>query len=204
MALSDLSFKLYNDSALTIPFGGVLSVTHQTDLSDNPADFILYFGSVTSGRQLQSNVDPGVASITLTPTDILPSWLASADYAVDEAAEPIIENGYRYVVTVAGTSGSTEPVWPTTIGQTVTDGGVEWRTASATHEPTEVKLALSVGGLDSALPGAAMEIGQTITTGSTNAVPIHIRITNSVNTVSDNSNQPEIGLFISEVIETAV
>jgi hypothetical protein len=35
-------------------------------------------------------------------------------------------NGRAYKATVAGTTGTTEPVWPTTVGQTVVDGTVTW------------------------------------------------------------------------------
>jgi hypothetical protein len=55
-----------------------------------------------------------------------PAWEASTAYTVDAVHEPTTANGYRYAVTVAGTSSASEPTWPTTIGDTVTDGGVTW------------------------------------------------------------------------------
>lgn len=39
---------------------------------------------------------------------------------------PVTENGFRYECVVAGVSGAEEPTWPTTIGDTVDDGGVTW------------------------------------------------------------------------------
>jgi prepilin-type N-terminal cleavage/methylation domain-containing protein len=35
-------------------------------------------------------------------------------------------NGYQYICTTGGTSGSTEPAWPTMVSATVADGGVIW------------------------------------------------------------------------------
>lgn len=70
-----------------------------------------------------------------TSTDAIladPVWTASTAYSVDDVAEPVTRNGYRYRVTVAGTSGSTQPTWPTTIGNTVTDGTVTWKCVSKT------------------------------------------------------------------------
>lgn len=53
------------------------------------------------------------------------SWVASTAYAVDDLVQPTTPNGHFYKCTVAGTSGSSEPTWPTD-GTTVTDGGVTW------------------------------------------------------------------------------
>jgi len=55
-----------------------------------------------------------------------PTWQASTDYAVGDKVVPTSDNTYYYECTVAGTSGSSEPTWPTTVGDTVTDGSVTW------------------------------------------------------------------------------
>lgn len=60
------------------------------------------------------------------------AWSASTAIAIDEAREPAARNGYRYRATVGGTTGSSAPTWPTTIGNTVTDGGVTWKCVSKT------------------------------------------------------------------------
>lgn len=39
---------------------------------------------------------------------------------------PTVANGYYYIATTAGTTGTVEPTWPTTINATVTDGSVVW------------------------------------------------------------------------------
>lgn len=204
MALEDLTFKLYTDSGLTTLFGGTLNVTHQSDLSDNPQDFVLYFGSTASSTQLQTTVNPGVDNITLTPADTLPAWVATTAYTLGQSVEPTVDNGFRYSVVTAGTTGASEPTWPTSIGSDVVDGSVVWRCVAASHQPTEVKLATTAGGLDSATGGAALSLGNTLTSGVGNAQAVHIRITNAVTTVSDNSGTPEIGININDVTETAV
>ena len=55
-----------------------------------------------------------------------PVWTASTVLALDAARSPTAANGYRYAVTTAGTTGSTQPTWPTTVGSTVSDGSVTW------------------------------------------------------------------------------
>ena len=203
MALGDLSFKLYTDTALTIPFSGIYQLTHQTDLSDNPQDFVLYFGSAISGAQLQTTTSPGVNNIYLTPTDIIPEWVTLTAYTAGQSVEPVTPNGYRYECTVSGTSAASEPTWPTSaLGDTVVDGTVTWVLRSERHEITEIKLASTSAGLDAATPGAALSLGHTITGLAANKKEVNIRITNAVTTTGNNSVTPEIGININDVTET--
>lgn len=50
------------------------------------------------------------------------------------------------------------------------------------HETTEFKLATSSAGLDSAVAGASLSLGSSITSGVSGRVEIHIRVTNAVTT----------------------
>jgi len=54
------------------------------------------------------------------------AWAASTAYNVGDVVRPTSRNGFVYVCTAAGTSGSSEPSWPTTAGQTVTDNDITW------------------------------------------------------------------------------
>lgn len=207
MELSDLSFKLYNDAALTSAFNGLLQITHNSDLSDNPRDYVLYFGSTVASRQLQANSNPGVANIVITPTENLPAWQASTNYTVGQSRRPTTENGFRYRVksiTSSGTSGSSEPTWPTSgIGSTVTDGQVTWELVAAAHQHDEITLALTSGALDTNTAGASLSLGTVINSGAGNAVAIHIRVENAVTTVSNNAAAPELSVNINTVLESA-
>lgn len=205
MALSDLSFKLYTDAGLTTLFSGTYQLSHSTTLSDNPQDFVLYFGSNATDTQLQAVSSPGVDDIVLSPTDIVSNWQASTPYLLGQTREPSTPNGRVYEVTVAGTSSSTEPTWPTSgIGSTVVDGSVTWRYLGPRHEITEITLGLTEGDLDTNTPGAPLSLGPTILSGVANAVEVHIRIDNAVTNVRNTVGHPEIGIFINEVIETGV
>lgn len=206
MALEDLSFKIYEDAALTIPFSGLLQILHRSDLSDNPQDFQFWFGSTVDANQLQAASNPGVDEITLTPTDTLAEWVANTAYSLGALRQPTTPNGFRYRVTTAGTShATTEPTWPTgAIGSTIADGTVVWTLESEHHETTELKLALTQGGLAAATPGAPLDLGTTILGGVANAVEFWLRKTNAVTTVGDNTGFGEHGIFINEVIETVI
>ena len=53
--------------------------------------------------------------------------MRSKTYAVGNYAWPTVPNGRLYKCTVAGTTGASEPSWPTTDGGTVADGTVTWK-----------------------------------------------------------------------------
>ena len=207
MAFTGSSFSLWNDTLLTDEFNGTLTLVHQTDLSDNPQDFVLYLGSVLTDRQLQAASSPGVASITLTPTDILPNWAVATAYVVGDKVQPTVGNGFVYKCTVSGTShASVEPTWPVvTIGTTVTDGTCTWELNSAHHPATEIKLALSGGaGLTAATGGAALSVATTVLGGTSNDVAIWIRVTNAVTNVANNTGNEEIGINLNSCIESVI
>lgn len=62
----------------------------------------------------------------LDATTPFSAWQASTSIAVGEYREPTVANGRKYYASVAGTTGLTEPTWPTTAAGTVVDGGVTW------------------------------------------------------------------------------
>lgn len=63
------------------------------------------------------------ASVSNTYT----AWAATTNYSLGHRRIPTVSNGYYYEVSAdAGSSGATEPTWPTTIGSTVVDSGITW------------------------------------------------------------------------------
>jgi len=55
------------------------------------------------------------------------AWAATTNYSLDDIRIPTVGNGFYYKVTTdAGSSGASQPTWPTTIGSTVVDGGITW------------------------------------------------------------------------------
>jgi hypothetical protein len=53
-------------------------------------------------------------------------WTASTVYSVGDIVRPVTANGRSYKCTTGGTSGSSQPTWPTTFHGTVGDGSVVW------------------------------------------------------------------------------
>ena len=68
------------------------------------------------------------------------AWQASTSYAVGAIvrATTTQASGLVFRCTVAGTSASTQPAWPTDIGSTIADGGVTWAAISSVYEELAV------------------------------------------------------------------
>lgn len=65
---------------------------------------------------------------------------------------------------------------------------------------TEIKLALSSAGLDSAVAGATLSIGATINGGQANAVAVHWRWTNA----AGSGDYTDLSLDLPAIVESAV
>lgn len=101
----------------------------QADLTNELAAGSGYTQGTASGGGLSA----GAATVTVTAAN---SWAvaraASTAYAVDDVVRPAAGNGFLYRATTAGTTAAGTPTYPTTLGQTVADGGVTWVMVGAT------------------------------------------------------------------------
>lgn len=69
--------------------------------------------------------------------DSYADWKASTAVTLGAERVPTTRNGYVYSVTTAGTTGTSEPTWPTTLDATVNDGTAVWTCAAyAAWTPT--------------------------------------------------------------------
>jgi hypothetical protein len=79
-----------------------------------------------------------------------PNWIALTVTTLTTNRCPLVGtgNGYYYECTTAGTTGATEPTWPTTAGNTVVDGSVTWtcRLATVTYGVTASVLSVNFTG----------------------------------------------------------
>jgi len=64
--------------------------------------------------------------ISTIPNNHTSAWIVTTAVAVGQHVAPTTENGFYYKATVAGTTGGSEPTWPTVLGGTVVDGTVTW------------------------------------------------------------------------------
>ena len=90
------------------------------------------------------------------------AWASSTSYAVGAIvrATSIQATGLVFRCTVAGTSASTQPAWPTDIGSTIADNTVTWTAISSVYEELSVLAPNAISELfelqlDTTLHGAS-------------------------------------------------
>lgn len=96
-------------------------------------------------------------------------WAASTAQSVGDIRVPTADNGRRYICTVAGTTGTTEPTWPVLSGNTVVDGGVTWQEFGGALCNRENWAGLSgaeIAAGNGYTTGGAILTGLTITVGT--------------------------------------
>lgn len=198
-----VSIQFHTDPGLTVPVSST-APNHDVSGSNDPQDFLFYFGSIVSANKFENVNDPGVDQLVVTVINATPLWLQSTGVAVNDTARSSAKNGYRFRVqsiSGSGITGVSEPTWPLVIGQTVVDNEVTWVNDGKIHESTEIKLALTLLGLDSAVAGNPLNIGLVINGGSAGAVEVHMRIDDTTEMIGF---EQELQLLVSSITETPI
>jgi hypothetical protein len=93
-------------------------------------------------RAILRNTARGSTSIAKTWCGMCRTWSATRYVASGEWCLPTTSNGKRYKSTGSSDvqTGATEPTWPTTNGQTVSDGGVTWTCFAADGSEADGKV----------------------------------------------------------------
>ena len=72
-----------------------------------------------------------------TYQEVIPkTWSSSTAFVVGQRVNPTTYNGFTYECVTSGTTGGSQPTWPTTINSTVADGGVTWNCIAYVNFPT--------------------------------------------------------------------
>jgi len=173
--------------------------TQKEDGSSNPVDALLYFGCPNAAKKAQAESNPGTDPITLSLVTAINPWAASTAYNVGDIVQPTVANGYKYKCVAAGTSGVSEPTWPTTLGSQLIDNGVTWLCLDTIHVASEFKLSTSQAGLDTAVAGAPLEVGATLNGGT--PISIHLRGDQGIHPFGTYS---DVKLQSNSILETAL
>lgn len=123
-----------NMSAENLELFLAAATSTRTQASGTVTDELI--SAVQAGRFYQLGVSAGnpngarnltaVSAVTAAQGDAAAAWTATTAYAIGAVVRPTSANGRWYVATTGGTSGASQPVFPTT-GGTVNDGSVVWQ-----------------------------------------------------------------------------
>jgi hypothetical protein len=101
--------------------------------------------------EIEATLPPVVAdadlNIILAKVKRAAVWTTGTAYAVGDVVIPATQNGFRYVVTKAGTSGATEPTWPTRQSGSIADGTAVLQEAGSQFDLWDLDEAIYQGWL---------------------------------------------------------
>jgi hypothetical protein len=105
------------------------------------------------------------------------AWQADTAYSLNAYVLPTTKNGYRYKCTTAGTSDSSEPTWPTTIGATVNDNTAVWTCEAVTSTiPAMHEWLIALGAVGYALSQWGAEAINNVNVGGSAAARAYKRL----------------------------
>jgi hypothetical protein len=130
----------------------------QTDIAfvdSNPDTITRGSGSFIADGFVVGDV-PTVAGSAANSGEITIDVLAASTITLPAAATLVAEGvGPSITISlpgVAGTSGGSEPIWPTTIGQTVVDNEITWEAVAVDSVTWEASSVLTSGGVEPTWP----------------------------------------------------
>jgi len=146
-----------------VVISGVTNPAYNTNGNGASAFITIAIPSLTSvkivnpnaiGQSASSGGTMTVSTIPIISTFVpaFSTWTASVSYSVNSIIEPTSSNGHYYKAIQPGTSGTSQPTFPTGTGQEVADGQVIWREAgllntAAPPPPGAAHLAVYSGSL---------------------------------------------------------
>lgn len=150
IAIGDTAANIAANLALTVAgfAGGRLPIT-----ATNSTVYCTLTSRTSGQRGMQHVVFLDVSQMPAGVTATLyRTWATLTTYAIGDQVVPLASpNGFYFRATAitTGTSGASEPTWPTTIGQTVVDSGVTWtcwgQTATGSIPTTALFLGNATG-----------------------------------------------------------
>ena len=198
--MAELTYKLWQDEAMTaaLPVENGAPVLRIEFNGAESKIGVLYFGSKTVGRQLGVQASSTDANPKLIVAEINQAWVASKAVTAGKIVQP--ENGYMYRAPKGGTTGSTDPTWPTTIDTGIDDGTTRWVNIGKAFDMSFIKLALSESGLSSG--SDIINLPTVINSGA--PIPIWFKAINTDAGLRSDATDPIVRIQINKVTEKAV
>ncbi|PIT55020.1 hypothetical protein BHC59_11930 [Snodgrassella alvi] len=186
-----MAFMLYTDKKMRNPANTRLTFNGVGNL-----DVVLYFGSSQSDEVLSPETD---AQIILKPVNLIKKWQPNKYYDYGNIIEPSNPNGYIYQCITPGRTGSKEPRWWVDYISGVS-GSAWFKVLGEAFRHTDIKISLTQAGLDSAVGGEGIELGDQLQGGR--AIPIYMRVVNKSYSLRNDFTDACRGLATNSTITT--
>lgn len=78
----------------------------------------------------------------------VPTWVHGTVYVANAIIRPTVDNGFFYYASPGGTSGGSEPTWPTGVGSSVVDNDITWFRSTAYPADNDVAGTMILTGMN--------------------------------------------------------
>lgn len=93
-----------------------------------PASFkVVNLAAIGAGSGTGGDITVTTIPVVSNFVPAFPAWTASVNYAANSIIVPTVTNGHYYKAVQPGTSGASQPTFPTGFGAEVVDGQIIWR-----------------------------------------------------------------------------
>lgn len=148
-------------------------------------------------------------TITKTETEVLKieieyaraleiTWRPGTSYSTSTYVRPTTPNGYEYECTSGGQSATTEPLWPRTVAETVSDGSVTWTARAFSTNATDTISSVNIespAGITVGTPNTSGTVVDFTVSGGTSPVTYEVscEVTSSGSEVIEEKIEVVIG-----------
>lgn len=154
---SSSGLRFNSGAAFTLPKGGTISVPFTAEAAGSAYNVAAgaistlatslagvtvanFYGPISNTGASSGKVVP--AGTPTTPSSV---WSVNPAVTLNAYVIPSSASGFFFKATTPGATGSVEPIWPTTVGASVSDGGVVWTCQSLASLAVKITLAGDLG-----------------------------------------------------------
>lgn len=193
-------FQFWADDTMQTPLT-VLSFSRDLAQTNTGKRGVAYFGSPLEIVKLQTTVNAGVDNVLIYPALTLAAPERNTAYSLGGCKDFIV-NGYVFRLKTGGTTAAQMPAYSTNLGDTVNDGTAQFQCVSKAHSVNEIRLSLSENGLNSAVWGQPLSLGNTVLGGA--EIAVYYEFMDSVDNPFNDTNCPQLCISINECTESVV
>lgn len=193
-------FQFWADDTMQTPLT-VLSFSTDLAQTNTSKKGVVYFGSQLEIVKLQTTVNAGVDNVLIYPALTLAAPERNVSYSFGGCNDFIV-NGYVFRLKTGGTTAAQMPAYSTNLGDTVNDGTAQFQCISKAHSVNELRLSLSENGLNGAVWGQPLSLGNTVLGGA--EIAVYYEFMDSVDNPFNDTNCPQLCISINECTESVV
>ena len=193
-------FQFWADDAMTTP---LTALSFSRDLAQTNAGKrgVAYFGTPLEIVKLQTTGNAGVDNILISPEMTLTAPERNTAYGMGGCNDFVV-NGYVFRLKTGGTTAAAMPAYNTNLGDIVDDGTAQFQCVSKAHSINEIRLALSENGLNTAVFGQPLSLGNTVLGGA--EIAVYYEFLDSVDNPFNDSTCPQLCISINDCTESVV